>query len=227
MPDCRRDEVLDGEADHLREVGEGRLAAVVLPVGVADERGGGVEGDVPGAGVEPLGVERLDPLRPQDHVEDDEEDRAEHDRGLGVGLPVLLAFGPQDRAAGRRGARAGRARAPAAAAARCRRGPCRRRAAGSARSARPGRRRSGATPARSQLLTPQQRIAEVREHQHRDDEQRRPRLRSYPVEPVHRQIEGGERDQGDCDRDEIHLIEHCAPTRQGRVGLARDRIKIP
>ena len=53
-PDRGGDEVLHRQAGHLGEVGERRLAAVVLPVGVGDEGGGGVEAEVPGAGVEAL-----------------------------------------------------------------------------------------------------------------------------------------------------------------------------
>ena len=45
--DRGRDEVLHRQPGHLREVGQRRLAAVELPVGVGDERRGGVEGDVP------------------------------------------------------------------------------------------------------------------------------------------------------------------------------------
>jgi hypothetical protein len=41
-----RDEVLDGEAGHLGQIGHGAFAAVVLPVGVGDEADGGVEGEL-------------------------------------------------------------------------------------------------------------------------------------------------------------------------------------
>ncbi len=87
------DEVLHREPGHLREVGERRFAAVVLPVGVGDERGGGVEADVPGAGVEAFGVERLDPLGAQDQVEDDPGEDREEDQALRVALPVLFLAG--------------------------------------------------------------------------------------------------------------------------------------
>ena len=40
------DEVVKGQARHLRQVGHGGLAAVVLPVGVGREAGGGVEGQL-------------------------------------------------------------------------------------------------------------------------------------------------------------------------------------
>ena len=44
--DRGRDEVLEGQREHLGEVGHGRLAAVGLPVRVGGEAGGGVERDV-------------------------------------------------------------------------------------------------------------------------------------------------------------------------------------
>ena len=91
--DRGRGEVLDGQAGHLREVGEGRLARVELPVRVRDERRRGVEGDVPGPRAEALGVERVDPLRAQDQVQREERDEAEDDHRPSVGLPVLLARG--------------------------------------------------------------------------------------------------------------------------------------
>jgi len=43
--DRRAHELLDGERADLAEVRHGRLAAVVLPVGVGDERDVGVEGE--------------------------------------------------------------------------------------------------------------------------------------------------------------------------------------
>ena len=98
-PDRRGDEVLDREAGHLGEVGEGRFAAVVLPVGVGDEGGGGVEAEVPGAGVEALRVERLDPLGAEDQVEREPGEEREDDEAAGVGLPVLalgLGVDPED-----------------------------------------------------------------------------------------------------------------------------------
>ena len=67
--DAGGDEVLDRQAGHLREVGEGRLARVELPVGVREERRGRVEGDVPGAGVQAARVPRVQPLRAQDRVQ--------------------------------------------------------------------------------------------------------------------------------------------------------------
>ena len=51
-------EVVDGEAEHLREMTHRRLAAVVLPVGVGDEADRGVERQIGRNGVEALRIER-------------------------------------------------------------------------------------------------------------------------------------------------------------------------
>ena len=91
--DGGRDEVLHGQAGHLRDVRHRRLAAVVLPVRVRHERRGGVEGDVPRGRAEALVVERMDALRAQDHVEHHEEQCAEDERRAGVALPVLAVLG--------------------------------------------------------------------------------------------------------------------------------------
>ena len=87
------DEVLHRQARHLAEVGERRLAAVVLPVRVGHERRGGVEREVPGAGVEVLWVERVQRLRAQDEEEHQPAGEREEDHAAGVGLPVLAARG--------------------------------------------------------------------------------------------------------------------------------------
>ena len=55
--DAGREPVLHRQPDHLAEVAHRRLAAVELPVGVRQERRGGVERDVPGRGFEALGVQ--------------------------------------------------------------------------------------------------------------------------------------------------------------------------
>src|SRR5262249_30107955 len=68
-----------------------RLTAVVLPVRVCDERGGGVEAQVPGTRVEALWVPGLDRLRAQDEVERQPGKRREDDQSPRIGLPVLLA----------------------------------------------------------------------------------------------------------------------------------------
>ncbi len=92
-PDRRREEVLHGEAGHLREVGHRRLAAVVLPVRVRHERRDGVERDVPGRRVEPLRVERQVVLGAQDHVQEDPAGEREEQHVARVALPVVLLLG--------------------------------------------------------------------------------------------------------------------------------------
>ena len=71
--DGRGDEVLHRQTGHLAEVRERRLAAVVLPVRVRDERRRRVEAQVPGARVEAVRVERVQRLRAQDQVEREPE----------------------------------------------------------------------------------------------------------------------------------------------------------
>ena len=85
-----RQEVLHGEAEHLRQMAHRRLAAVELPVGVGQEADRGVEGEVgrdrPLAG----GIERQHGLQPQDRVEQQEARRLEDQHGDRVGQPGLL-----------------------------------------------------------------------------------------------------------------------------------------
>ena len=55
----RRDEVLHGQAQHLRQVAHRRLAAVALPVGVGGEADGGVERQSPAStAARPCGLQR-------------------------------------------------------------------------------------------------------------------------------------------------------------------------
>ncbi len=88
---CRRDEVLHGEADHLAEVGQRRLAAVALPVGVGDERRRRVEGEMLAHPCEALRVERQVALQPQDRIQQHEAGGVEHQQGRDVLEPRLLA----------------------------------------------------------------------------------------------------------------------------------------
>ena len=89
--DGGRDEVLHRQARHLREVRHRRLAAVVLPVGVGEERRGGVERVVPRGRREPQRVPRVQRLGAQDQVQQQPEQRAEDQDRLRVRLPVLAA----------------------------------------------------------------------------------------------------------------------------------------
>ena len=62
-------EVVHGEAEHLREMTHRRLAAVVLPVGVGDEADRRVEREIRRHRVEPLRIERQTVLQPLQRVE--------------------------------------------------------------------------------------------------------------------------------------------------------------
>jgi hypothetical protein len=81
---------VEGEADHLDEVAQRALAAVVLPVGVGGEAHGGVEGEVRRHAGLALRVERQDALGALEQVEDEAPDGAERQHRQGVGEPVLL-----------------------------------------------------------------------------------------------------------------------------------------
>ena len=85
-------ELLDGEGTHLREVRHGRLAAVVLPVGVGHERRGRVEAERLRHRPQVLGIERERPLDADDHVGEDDRDRREDDHGARIAGPALLLF---------------------------------------------------------------------------------------------------------------------------------------
>jgi hypothetical protein len=88
--DAGRDEVLHGEAGHLRQVGHRGLAAVVLPVRVRHEARRRVERDVRRHGRQVVGVQEEVSLQPLDSVQDDREQDGEDDHGHPVRLPVLL-----------------------------------------------------------------------------------------------------------------------------------------
>ncbi len=89
-PDRRRDEVLYGEAGHLREVGHRVLAAVELPVGVRDKARGRVDRDVRRDALHVVRVQEEVALQPLDRIEDRREPDAEDEHRLRVRLPVLL-----------------------------------------------------------------------------------------------------------------------------------------
>ncbi len=65
-----RQEVLVRQPQHLREVGQRALAAVVLPVRVGDEARRRVEGEIRRHGALAGGIERQSALEPQNGVED-------------------------------------------------------------------------------------------------------------------------------------------------------------
>ena len=83
-------EVLVREPEHLGEVRERALAAVVLPVRVRDEAGRGVEGEIRRDRALLGRVEGEDGLEPQHGVEDQEAPDMKDQHGDGVGEPMLL-----------------------------------------------------------------------------------------------------------------------------------------
>ncbi len=85
-----RQEVLMRQPQHLRQVGQRALAAVVLPVRVGDEAVRRVEGEIRRHGALAGGIERQGALEPQDGVEDEEAADVEVDHRDEVGQPALL-----------------------------------------------------------------------------------------------------------------------------------------
>ena len=88
----RRQEVLVGQAEHLRQVGERAFAAVVLPVGVGDEADGGVEGERLRHRAHAGRIERQAALDAEEDVEDQEAGDVEEEHRHRIGQPVLLAL---------------------------------------------------------------------------------------------------------------------------------------
>ena len=91
--DRRRDEVLDGESAHLREVAHRRLAGVVLPVRVRDEADGGVEGERRRDALHAGRVEEERALDALEQVEAEDRDGAEGENRVRVDGPALLPLG--------------------------------------------------------------------------------------------------------------------------------------
>ncbi len=86
-------EVMDGQRDHLREIGHGGFTAVALPVGVGGETDGGVEREMRGERAKPLRIERQNILQAQDGVGEHATHQAEQQHGPGVLPPVVLLTG--------------------------------------------------------------------------------------------------------------------------------------
>jgi hypothetical protein len=86
-----RDEVVRGQARHLREGRDRLLRHIGLPVGVGDEADGGVEGQVRRHAGEALRIERQEVLEAQGQVEDDKARGREGQEARGVAQPVLRA----------------------------------------------------------------------------------------------------------------------------------------
>jgi hypothetical protein len=86
------DEVLHGEADHLAQVAQGRLAAVGLPVGVGHETDRGVERLRPLLARQILRVERQVILKQQDREQQQEAGEVEREQCQRVLLPALFSL---------------------------------------------------------------------------------------------------------------------------------------
>ena len=89
--DCRADEVLHAQANHLAEIAHLRFAAIRLPVGIGDETHGGVERQRPLQPRQLLRVERQTALQHQDGEQRQQTDQGEGQQRQAVGFPVLLA----------------------------------------------------------------------------------------------------------------------------------------
>jgi hypothetical protein len=90
--DRRGQEVLDREAGELDQVAHRDLRYVRLPVGVRDERRGGVERRPRLDPGQPVGQRQVG-LQPLDEVEQDHADGREGDHRPGVDRPGLLGLG--------------------------------------------------------------------------------------------------------------------------------------
>ena len=91
-PGRRREEILHAEPQHLCEVAHRRLAAVALPVGVADEAHCGVERRVRRDGAEILWIEGKQVLQPLQRIDGGEADEVEPQHAPQIALPVHLLF---------------------------------------------------------------------------------------------------------------------------------------
>ncbi len=90
-PGRRRDEVLHGEREHLREVAHRRLAAVALPVGVGGEARRGVERGIRADGGQRLRIERQPLLQPLQRIDDQRARQVEPQHRERVLDPAHLA----------------------------------------------------------------------------------------------------------------------------------------
>ena len=87
------DELLHRQSRHLREVRHGRLAGVVLPVGVGDERDGRVQCQQGRYPAHVLRIEGQRTLEALDRVHQEHSQGGEDDGRTGVARPRLLRLG--------------------------------------------------------------------------------------------------------------------------------------
>ena len=86
----RGNEVLDGQAGHLHEIGHRAFAAVVLPVGVGHEADGGVEGKFRRNCGHAGRIERQRCLEALQQVEHQNAEQVEGEHRADIGHPVLF-----------------------------------------------------------------------------------------------------------------------------------------
>jgi hypothetical protein len=82
-----RDEVLHGQAEHLRQVAHRRLAAVRLPVGVGSKAGGGIEGQVGRRRRHAVRIERQHVLQALQCEHGEEAEQVEEEDSEGIARP--------------------------------------------------------------------------------------------------------------------------------------------
>ncbi len=88
-----RDEVVEGQAGHLRQIAHRLLASVVLPVGIRREAGGGIKCELRLDIRQMLGIERQPLLGALDNVQKQHARKAEEQHGDHIPGPPLLLGG--------------------------------------------------------------------------------------------------------------------------------------
>ncbi len=84
--------IMERQPHHLRKVGQGRFAAIVLPVGIGGKTGRRVEGQIGAERAKALRIQRQQVLYPENKISEKQADKAEHEHRDGIFLPVLLLF---------------------------------------------------------------------------------------------------------------------------------------
>ena len=92
-PDRRRQEVLEGQGEHLREIAHRCLAAVGLPVRVGQKAGRRIEGDIGIDGGQLLRIQGQVVLDPHQQIDEQHADHAEPQHHRRVTAPRLLRVG--------------------------------------------------------------------------------------------------------------------------------------
>ena len=101
MPTAARDEVVERELHHLREVRHRRLADVRLPVRVRGERRRRLERLSVGDGRHVRRIQRQEVLQAQSDIRDEHGNRGKKQHPRRISLPVLILVRNRHRAGGR------------------------------------------------------------------------------------------------------------------------------